>query len=216
MKKIITITATALFFITAATAQKVNFGFNGGLTMSNYKVESDGTSYTSKSKAGFTVGFFTDIPINKRFSFQPALQFTQKGGMDKESSDGQDYTLNLTMDYIEIPFNFLYKFNSSKTIFYIGGGPTLSYGVSGALKLSGGGEDGKADIKFGNNDDDDFKQVDRGANVLAGAQFKSGVSIGLSYNMSFSNLVIDGDGDNSYHNRYFGMRIGYMLKGKKK
>jgi hypothetical protein len=184
--------------------------------MSNYKVESDGTTHTSKSKAGFTVGFFTDIPINKRFSFQPALQFTQKGGINKESVDGQDYTLTLAMDYIEIPFNFLYKFNSPKTIFYIGGGPTFSYGVSGAVKLSMGDEHDKADINFGNGDDDDFKQVDRGANIIAGVQFRSGISIGLSYNMSFSNLVIEGDADNSYHNRYFGMRIGYMLKGKKK
>ena len=216
MKKIITITATALFLLTAVTAQKVTFGFNGGLTMANYATKADESSYTSKFKTGFTAGFLTDIPITKRFSFQPALQFTQKGGIDKESFDEQDYTLSLTMNYLEIPLNFLYKFNSSKTIFYIGAGPVFSYGLAGATKLSMDGEHDKADIKFGNGDDDDFKQVDMGADVIAGVQFKSGVSIGLSYNMSFSNLFIDVDGDNSYHNRYFGMRIGYMLKGKKK
>jgi hypothetical protein len=216
MKKIITITTAALFFITAATAQKVTFGFNGGLTMSNYKSQADATSYTSKSKAGLTAGFLTDIPLGKRFSFQPALQFTQKGGVDKESFDGQNYTLTLAMDYIEIPFNFLYRFNSPKTTFYIGGGPTLGYGVSGSAKISIGDEHDKTDIKFGNGDEDDFKPLDRGANILAGVQFKSGVSIALNYNMSLSNLVIDGDKDNEYHNRYFGIRIGYMLKGKKK
>lgn len=216
MKKIITITSSALFFITAATAQKITFGFNGGLIMSNYATKSDGTTYTSKSKTGFTAGFLTDIPITKKLSFQPALQFTQKGGTDKESLDGSDYKLTLTMDYLEIPFNFLYKFSSSKTTFYTGAGPVLSYGLSGQLKLSADGEHNKADVNFGNSDDDDFKQVDRGADILVGVQFKSGVSIVLNYNMSFSNLVIEGDGDNSYHNRYFGMRIGYMLKGKKR
>jgi hypothetical protein len=215
MKKIITITASVLFLLTVATAQKATFGFNGGLTMSNYKIKGDGDTYTSKSKTGFTAGIITDIPLSKSISFQPALQFTQKGGVDKVS-DGIDYKLTLTMNYIEIPFNFLYKFNSSKTTFYIGGGPTLSYGISGTVKLSEGGENGKADIKFGNGDDDDFKPVDGGANVLVGLQFKSGVSLALNYYMGLSNPVIDGDEDNSYHNRYFGMRIGYMLKGKKK
>jgi len=216
MKKIITITAAALFFVTAATAQKVTFGFNGGLIMSNYKTNIDGSAYSSKSMTGFTAGFLTDIPIAKKFSFQPAIQFTQKGGVEKESSDGMDYSLTLTMDYLEVPFNFLYKFNSPKTTFYIGAGPVFSYGLSGSVKLSMDGEHDKQDINFGNGDDDDFKQVDGGANILAGVQFKNGVSIALNYNMGFSNLFIDGDGDNYYHNRYFGMRIGYMLKGNKK
>lgn len=34
--------------------------------------------------------------------------------------------------------------------------------------------------------------------------------------MSFSNLFSHGDGNNYYHNRYFGLRVGYLLKGKKK
>ena len=216
MKKIITIATAMLVFLTATTAQKATFGFNGGMTSASYKTKADGTTYTSKSRIGFTAGFFTDVSITKKLSFQPALQFTQKGGTDKESLDGSDYKLTLAMDYIEIPFNFLYKFSSSKTTFYIGAGPTLSFGLSGQLKLSADGEHNKADVNFGNSDEDDFKQVDRGADILAGFQFKSGVLIAVNYNMSFSNLVIHGDGENSFHNRYFGLRIGYTLQGKKK
>src|SRR5205809_6654660 len=110
MKKIITIATATLVFLTATTAQKVTFGFNGGITSSSYKTKADGITYTSKSRIGFSAGFFTDVSITKKLSFQPALQFTQKGGTDKESLDGGDYNLSLVMNYLEIPFNFLYKF----------------------------------------------------------------------------------------------------------
>ncbi|MEO8712054.1 MAG: porin family protein [Parafilimonas sp.] len=216
MKKIITLAAVIICILTAASAQKARFGFNGGLTLSSYKTKVEGETFTSKSKTGFTAGIFTDVTILKNLSFQPALQYTQKGGVDKESLLGDDYKLTLTMNYLEIPFNFLYKFNSANTRFYIGGGPVLSFGLSGQLKVSAGGEHDKADLHFGKTEDDDLKQVDRGANILAGFEFKSGVSITFNYNMSFSNLVIDGDKNNYFHNGYAGVRLGYVLKEKKK
>ena len=216
MKKIITITIVASVFSTAAFAQKATFGFNGGLTMSNYKTKGDDDTYTSKSKTGFTAGIVTDIPLSKSISFQPALRFTQKGGIEKENFFDEDYKLITTFNYIEVPANIIYKTNSAKTKFYIGAGPSIAFGLSGEGKVESGGESASTKVKFGSGEDDDFKGLDLGANMLAGCMFKNGVSISMNYNMGFSNLFIDGDKDNYLHNRYWSIGLGYMLKGKKK
>src|SRR4051794_32749137 len=63
MKKITSITVVALVFLTAASAQKARFGFNGGLTLSTYKTKADNEPNASQSKTGFTAGIFTDVPI---------------------------------------------------------------------------------------------------------------------------------------------------------
>ncbi|HEY1872039.1 MAG TPA: porin family protein, partial [Chitinophagaceae bacterium] len=198
------------------SAQKATFGFSGGLTMSSYKTKSDGDTYTSKSKTGFTAGFVSDIPLSKSISLQPALQFTQKGGIDKETFDGEDYKMTITFNYLEVPVNIVYKTRSAKTKFYIGAGPSIALGLSGKGKVESGGETVSAKVKFGSGENDDFKGLDAGANMLAGLMFKNGVSISMNYNMGFSNLVIGGDKNNSLHNNYWGLRVGYMLKGKKK
>jgi len=216
MKKIITIAIVASLFLTATSAQKTTFGFNGGLTMSSYKTKTDGDTYTSKSKTGFTAGIITDIPLGKSISLQPALQYTQKGGVEKETFDGYEYKSTVSLNYLELPVNLVYKTNSAHTKFYFGAGPSIALGLSGNAKMESGGESESTKINFGSEEDDDLKGLDLGANILAGLMFKSGVSVSVNYNMGLSNLFIGGDKDNYLHNNYWGLRLGYMLKGKKK
>jgi hypothetical protein len=212
MKKIFSLVMITCMFTINAMAQKTTIGFNAGSTLSTYKVKVDNTSSTSDSKFGFSAGMVVDVPISKIVSFQPALEFTQKGG--KENLQGYKFTTNL--NYIEMPLNILFKTNSSKTRFYIGAGPSLAIGLSGKMKFEGDGQSEDADIKFGTGDNDDLKGLDIGANILAGCQFKGGALLSLTYNLGMSNLIIDGDKNNSYKNNYFGLRIGYMLPNVKK
>jgi hypothetical protein len=216
MKKIITIAVIAASsFLTAASAQKTSFGFNGGITMSSYKTKSGDETFTSKLRTGFSLGFVTDIPLSKSVSLQPALQYTQKGGVETGTVDYQDYKQTTTFNYLDIPVNLIYKTNSAHTKFYIGAGPSVAFGINGLTEYESGDKTSTDNIKFGNGEDDDVKGLDLGANMLAGVLFKSGVSISMNYNMGFSNLVIGGNKDFSAHNRSWGLRVGYMLKGKK-
>jgi hypothetical protein len=215
MKKIITIAVIASSFLTAASAQKTTFGFNGGVTMSSYKTKSDGETFTSKLRTGFSLGFVTDIPLSKSVSLQPALQYTQKGGVETGTQDYQDYKQTTTLNYLEIPVNLIYKTNSANTKFYIGAGPSIAFGINGLTEYESGDLTSTTNVKFGNGEDDDVKGLDLGANILAGLMFKSGVSISMNYNIGLSNLVIGGNKDNYLHNRSWGLRIGYMLKSKK-
>lgn len=196
-----------------ADAQSFSFGIDAGATLSSYKVTYNSVSITSKSKAGFTAGIISNISIGKSFSFQPALNFLQKGGTVKESG----YTDKSTLNYLELPLNFVFNTHSSKGKFFAGLGPCLSFGLSGKEKYEeDGGHVEKNDIKFGSGENDDLKPFEINGNILAGYQFKGGFFIAANYNAGLSNILNGGDEvDAKYHNRYFGVRVGIMFSGKK-
>ncbi len=85
-------------------------------------------------------------------------------------------------------------------------------GLSGKDKWKNDTESGTDDIKFGSGDNDDLKAFEAGINFVTGYQCKGGFLIAVNYNTGLSNLVNTVEGDNSkFHNRYFGIRIGYMF-----
>jgi len=135
MKNFITVALAALVISTAASAQKPIFGFNGGTAISSFREKGEGETYTADSRVGFTAGVVADIPLNKSVSFQPGLQFTKKGGADKGNIQGYDWNYTMTLNYIELPLNFLCKTKPRNTKFNAGGGPSMALGVSGKEKL---------------------------------------------------------------------------------
>jgi hypothetical protein len=180
-------------------------GVQAGATFSSLKEKdnSGGGSQSTSSRVGFTVGVFTDIPLSDNFNFQPSLNFTQKGGKVKESGGGFNFESDLSLNYIELPLNFLYKAAGG---FFVGAGPALGYGISGKLKQSGTGVSTTSeDINFGSGADE-VKAFEFSGNVLAGYELPSGISFTVNYNLGFSNLSNESDG--STKNRYFGIRIG--------
>jgi hypothetical protein len=202
-KTIITLTA-GILLMHAAYAQKATVGITAGGTLSNYKIKENGEDLTSDSKLGFTAGLIANISAGKNFMIQTGTHWVQKGTKDEEAGE----KVILTVNSIEIPVNFLYNSNGG---FFIGAGPSASFAVSGKWKYN----DVSVKTKFGNSDDDDMKGFDFGANVLAGYQSPGGFLIMANFNQGFSNLI-PGDADNTkLKSHYFGIRLGYMLKGKK-
>jgi len=151
----------------------------------------------------------SSIGLGQHFSFQPALNYIQKGGVLKE----EGITDKTTLNYLELPLNFVYNTHSLKGKFFIGAGPSLSIGLSGKDKWDDGSNIEPTDIKFGSGEDDDFKPFEAGINFLTGYQCKSGFLIAANYNLGLSNIANSDEGP-KYHNRYFGIRIGYMFGSK--
>ena len=214
MKTKLTLLLSFIVLIKYAEAQNFSFGINAGATLASYKVKASSVSLTSKSKVGFTAGIISSISMGKHASFQPALSFLQEGGTFKEDGSTDKTTLN----YLELPLNFVFNTSSSKGKFFAGAGPCFSFGLSGTDKYedeAGNKEDTK--INFGSSVEDDLKPFEISGNLLAGYQFKSGLSFTLNYNAGLNNILnTDGETDAKYHNRYFGLRIGYMFHSKKK
>lgn len=212
-----------LFFVVLAftasyltvSAQNTRFGFTAGATFSNYKAEFDGESDNGNTLTGITAGVLADIPIGKTISFQPAVNFVQKGTKDEQGSGSETEKVKLTINAIEIPLNIVYNAPGNNGNFFIGAGPTLAFAVSGKAKYEYAGESISEDLEFGNSDDDDLKGLDLGANVMAGYRFPNGVFIAANFNAGLSNLV-PGDAEGaSLKSHYFGIRLGWLLKGNK-
>ncbi|MBL7741726.1 MAG: PorT family protein [Chitinophagaceae bacterium] len=209
-KRTAALLATLVILITGS-AQKAAFGVCAGATLSNFKIEYDGENESLDSKAGLTVGAIANIAAGKNFVVQPGIFWTQKGTKDEESEGGSTYKISLTNNYVEIPVNFLYSSGG----FFAGAGPSIAFAVSGKWKYELDGEKETESANFGNSDDDDMKGLDLGANILAGYSSPGGFLVMLNFNQGLNNLV-PGEADGAkLKSHYFGIRLGYMLKGKK-
>ncbi len=215
MKKalFISLACVAAHFI--GNAQSVRFGFTAGATLANYKIKSEGASVSEKSKTGITTGILADILISNQFSFQPAINFVQKGTKSENTNGPVTEKSSTSVNYIEMPLNFLFNVNQGKSggTFFIGAGPSIAFAVSGKTKFDDGTNSVSEKLKFGNGTDDDMKRMDLGANFITGYRFKNGLLISVNYNAGLSNLIPGESGGYSAKSNYFGIKLGYLLNG---
>lgn len=205
------ITAICFLFVCAVSAQKTSFGLTAGGTNSNFKFKSEGESVTGDSKMGMAAGLVVNSALSEKCSLLSGLQFVQKGTKMEVDDGGSTMSVDLNTNWLEVPVNLVY--NTGK--FYIGAGPSLSFGIGGKWKVKFEGEEESENVNFGNSDDDDMKGFDFGANVVAGFQFTNGIFLAANFNQGFSNLAPGDSGDGSIKSHYFGLHLGYMFKGKK-
>jgi len=217
MKKTLLAFSCLALISTAAFSQDIKFGIQAGAAMASQKAKQSGISITSDGKVGFTVGVLTDISVAENFTFQPGLNFTQKGSKFSISDGGESIKTTQTLNYLELPLNFLYRAPAGNGKFFAGLGPVLNYGISGKVKVQMTGEpEVSEDIKFGSDEaEDDYKPFEFAGNILAGYEFSNGVYAAASYNAGLSNIGVGGDSDNSLKNLYFGVRIGFKFGGAK-
>ena len=211
MKKIVLSLAIIAGFVSVSFAQ-TTFGVQAGIAAASMKMEEDGESLDLDSKIGFTLGVVANVGLSENFSFRPALNFVQKGGKEEGEIMGISYKQTMNLNYLELPLNFVYNTSAGSGQFFIGAGPSLSFGLSGKTTAEVDGEEESEDLNFGNGDDE-VKPFEFGGNILAGYQLANGVSISVNYNMGFSNLS---NVENSEaKNKYFGVRLGYNFGGNK-
>jgi Outer membrane protein beta-barrel domain len=216
MKKLFLIALVAMASHFAGNAQNTRFGFTAGAVFTNYKTKVSGESDKADSKAGITAGILVDIPAGKHFSFQPAVNFVQKGTKNEQTSGGTTEKYQITVSSIEVPLNLLYNASGNTGNFFIGAGPSLAFALSGKSKFDDGTLSDKEDLKFGNGDDDDLKGLDLGANFLTGYCFPNGLFLSFHYNIGLSNLFPGGSSDATLKSHYFGIKLGWLLKGNGK
>jgi Outer membrane protein beta-barrel domain len=206
MKKLIFL-LTAVISV-SVYAQKSQFGITAGTAIANYKAKLGSISFSTKSNTGVTAGVFANIAAGNSLIFQPALNWVQKGSKVDESANGYVEKSSLITSHIEMAANTLFSSNG----FFAGGGPTLSFGISGTSKAESGGTKTSEKVKFGNGDNDDMKSFDLGANIVAGYQLKNGFLIAANYNLGLSNLAPGSDPNKGkLKSSYFGIRLGYVI-----
>jgi hypothetical protein len=215
MKRIMMV-ASAIAIVTMASAQTTGttLGFKAGVNFQNLTGKDvNGDKLDNKLKAGVGLGVNAQIPIATEFYIQPGIEFNQKGA---KSNDG-NYTTSLS--YIDIPVSLVYKPLVGNGHLILGFGPYVGFGVGGKIKGNGG----TADVKFDNDitisdfntGNAYFKRMDAGANIFAGYEMSSKLSLQLNTQLGLAkiNPSIEGipDDQSSVKNTGFGVSLGYRL-----
>ena len=160
------------------------------------------------TKNGFLGGMIIDVPLGDNISFQPQLNYVQKGNLSREDANQRIYN---ALRYVELPANFVYNLNAGNTVFYLGAGPSIAFNVpSKKVTKPEEGESTYTDILFGKTPENDFKGMDYGVNFLLGIRFGSTFLSGF-YNMGLRNLNPK-EGADDIKNKCFGIQIGYLFK----
>jgi Outer membrane protein beta-barrel domain len=186
-KRISLLTVLFLCTIIANTQHSggTSFGLRGGVNFQNINGKDNNND---KLKNDILTGFNVEIPVAPDFYFQPGLLFTTKGAKNKEVFLGQTINSTIKINYVELPLNFLYKPMLGKGHFLLGFGPYVALGTGGKANYDGAGLSRTEDVIFKNTvqltDSRDavyFKQLDAGANILAGFEFGNKVSFQMNY-----------------------------------
>ena len=217
-----TVLATAGFSQTRFGVQVVG---NAGSASFN----ADGVeNFKKPMKVGFGAGVVADVNISDKFSFRPSLNFLQKkAAVEYQTPDlpGKDFSINSTLNYLEMPLNVAYKIPVGTSTAYIAAGPSIGYGISGKLKAKGwlASEEGEVpgDIvevnetvdafKKEDNDGAGFKRVAVSVNASAGIEFKNGLYVNAGYLAGLSNLIKE----ETYKSKGILLTVGFMLPDRK-
>lgn len=183
MKKVILLFLFASSIVISTQAQ-LKIGAKAGLNLAN--IVGDDAPDEAKTKLGFNIGGFVEVPVAENFTVKPELVFSLQGA---KSDDNDDSKLNL--NYLNIPV--LGKYTTSSG-FYGETGPQLGFLVGAKAKS----DDGDVDVK------DFYKGIDFAWAFGVGYEFaESGFGVNLRYNLGLSNIVDDGDADVSQKNSVF-------------
>lgn len=220
-----------LIFITASnkTNAQTKVGIRAGLNSSNVLMEEENSDRNStKSIPGFHVGLTVDIPLATNFYLQPAVLYSSKGFKQPDSwFSGSGNDIKVTVSYIELPLNFIYKHKLADGKLLIGAGPYVGYGTGGKWKSEAPVSIG--DIRIDNYGDVIFKKDamdgefgnylygkpwDFGANFLVGYQLWNKLTLQLNSQIGINELKPQVGGvtrEGTLKNRGFGISVGYTF-----
>jgi hypothetical protein len=128
MKKVLLFIFMCSFTYATVQAQGVRYGFKFGInasSISNFDFElvnvENGTTLESLSeneegRINVTAGFFADITINEKLSFQPELVFSSQG------NKGEGFNT----DYLQMPLGLRYSIHN----FFVMAGPQVGLKIS--------------------------------------------------------------------------------------
>lgn len=207
MKKV-TFILIAVLYVVAAQAQKTRVGISTGLTYSNIYDNVEGNDKTD-AKRGLSLGMFLEAPIcDGSFSFQPTLQYVQKGTV---WTNYRAEKTSWALRYAELQANFLFNTNKKNGGFFVGLGPAFSYAVPSKIVVENKEGTSEKALTFGNEAINDYRRLDIGANGIIGYRDKMGWLLAVNYTYGLRNQH-PGGGDVKYNNAYVGIKIGYLFK----
>lgn len=194
----------AVMAIGLAFSLHAQVAVKAGVNFSNMLFEEDDTSVEDLAKNGatkFTAGVAFILPFSNTIALQPELLFTQKGAKSTYSILGEEYSNDLTYNYLDIPL--LLRLSLGDTYgeglgVYLNGGAYAGYAFNGKTKNITPLGTVETDISF--DDKDNQKRIDFGVAVGGGLTLGN-LFFDLRYNHGINN-ILDDDANNNNDNGF--------------
>jgi len=217
MRKNLIVTIIIIILIANfVSAQNTRLGIYGGPVAASMFKKVGGEKHNSDYVMGATGGILLDVPMQRYGSFQPGLNYVGKNSKDEVvSSSGENIKTKTTLSYLELPLNVLFRIPGGSGNVTVGTGVAVAVALAGTMTSTGPMTNETKKLTFGDNATNDFARYDFGINALAGYEFKNNFFVTLNYNIGIHRLFVGGDPDDKLYNRYFALRVGLLLGGKK-
>lgn len=205
-----------------STKAQITYGVQAGATIANWKgdalqslndvVDLSNGFVTTKSKTGISIGGYVNIPVTDKISFEPGLQYAQKGyimqgdlKVDALKFLGVNASAKVEAHYIDIPLVLKAELAKGLSIY---AGPQVSYLVKNNLHLNAGIlgislYNDRLDIT------DNFNRVDMGLAGGIGYKFDNGFNIKAGYDYGLSKL--DKNDNFKAYNRVAKISVGFSF-----
>ncbi|WP_430408468.1 porin family protein [Kordia sp.] len=184
MKKIVLITVMTVFGFATMNAQDVEFGAKLGANFGSLYGNNTGSIDPILSVINF--GFYSEIPLNEKFSFQPEIMYSIQGF----SVDDKITRLN----YLNLPLMGKYYLTKKLSV---EAGPQVGFLVSAK---------GPTGNVKGN-----FKTLDVGVNFGVGYKLNNGLNFGARYNLGLSNINDMNGSSDKLRNGVLQVTVGYSF-----
>lgn len=134
MKKIATVLfcASLIFGIyNFASAQKIDFrlGPKVGLHLTTNSLKVEDQKIEMNARLGLHAGLITELDFGKFFAIQPGVLFSMNGFSTGENSN----RLKGTACFVDIPINFIGKYDFGPTAIFVNVGPSFNFGLGGTI-----------------------------------------------------------------------------------
>jgi hypothetical protein len=175
-------TSTAVFLLISNTLfAQSSIGLRGGMTFGNFPnlpVNAPDNDATDASGMWGNYGAVSfEIGITRWLALQPEATYLQKAGKMRLANDG-NVSLNVKMDYLEMPVLAKFRFGSNRLTGYTALGPSIGYAITGSTTFKADDTEISEKIRFDDSYDVDNQRDNRfdiGAVLAFGMQYKLGI-----------------------------------------
>ncbi len=195
-------TILILFMLLSLSSFGKNIGFKAGLGISTLTGTADSNLVGENEKSwgynkNYNIGFFYNVNATESLSVQTEFLISVKESLYESPSN--DYSFNVSLEYLEIPL--LLKYNTSKNFCVYGGG-YFSKLIRSYYNIKGN------EINYKYNKTDIMNEFDSG--LIGGIIFKyDKLLFDFRYSQGLLNIYKDSKTEN--FNQVFNVSLGYIF-----
>ncbi len=218
-------------FLTHANAQlrtAIAGGVNSSSVPGNSSPQWDTLDHQYSSRTGFHIGIVAETHLFKSNTLylQTGMSYINKGRkfstqFDSSSSGVDKVTGSQFVNYMEVPFNIVFKKDiTKKTRLIVGAGPYVSFLFSGRESTSIYYDNGSVQASENTSlkvprSSGRYKNVDFGVNALAGIEFGR-MFLTANYSKGLSQFYTPHTNTGNFKNQVLGATVGVFLNKDKK